>query len=814
MLKSLRKLGLALGLTLVLVACDSPEEQAEKYLASALELIDAGDPDRAAIELRNVFALVPNHVPARETMARLMLDQNDKSAAYGHYLRLVEQVPDHLEGRMLLAEIAFEARNWEEFVRHGNKAVELAPEEPRNQIIDLALRYQQTIEDRDGPARDALRDQAKTLAEDAPDNDVLQQILFDAYMRDRNFEQALGQLDRMIDRKPDNRTLYTQRLNLLTQLQDFTAVEAQLKDMVDRFADDERPKEDLIRFYVARKELDNAEAFFRSIADPAAEDPRLFIGLIQFLEDVRGAETARTELTAALDVSPNPDRLRVRLAIIDFEAGTQDKAIDDLQALLDRDTPSDNADEIRITLAQMLVRSGNAVGAQRLVDTVLEGDESNVAALKMRSAWMIENDNTDGAIAILRLVLDAAPNDVAAINLMSNAYARAGNRDLSRDFMALAVDASNNAPAPSLRYARTLAADERYLAAEEVLIPALRRDRSNPDILVLLGEIYLASEDYSRADQVLSRLRSLGTARTLAVANALEARILGSREGVEQALGFLEELAAREDAGVNTQIALLRARLSSGQTTKALAQAKTLAAENPDNPALKFILAASHAANGAPDVAETLLTGLLKEDPSRMRIWTQVYRLQRIQNKNAEATRTLQDGLAIDPENRTLLWAQAVELEAAGDIDGAIANYERIYENNSGDLIAANNLASLLATHKTDDASLERAWTVARRLRDTNEPALQDTYGWIAYRRGSAEEALPYLEAAASALASDPIVQFHLGQAYGALDQREAAIAQYNRALEIAGADDTRPQFDIARSEIARIEALPAPVEE
>ncbi|WP_299552963.1 tetratricopeptide repeat protein [uncultured Tateyamaria sp.] len=805
-----RNFVMALGMCLFLVACDSAEERAEKYLASALELIDAGDLDRAAIELRNVFELMSNHVEARETMARLMLDKNDKSAAYGHYLRLVEQQPDHIEGRTVLAEIAFEARNWQEFSRHATHAVTLAPDAPRSQIIDLALRYQEAIEARDGPARDALRDTAEHFAADRPDSDVLQQVLFDAYMRDRKPELALGQLDRMIALKPENRTLYTQRLGLLNQLQDFSAMEVQLLNMVDLFADEDGPKKDLIQFYVARKQIDKAESFFREIADPAAEDPTLFIGLVRFLRDMRNPEMARAELTTALTVSPQPDQLKILLAVLDFEAGAQDKAIADLQALLDQDTPTAQASDIKITLAQMQTQTNNVVEAQRLVNEVLGTDSGNVDALKMQAAWQIATDDTDAAIAGLRLALDKAPNDVAALTSMSEANARAGNRDLSWDFMALAVDASNNAAAPTLRYARVLAADERYLAAEEVLLSALRRDRSNTDLLVLLGEIYLASEDYSRADHVIKHLRSIGTDRTLAVVDALQARLLGSREGLEKALGYLEELAAREDSGLNTQMALLRAQLSSGQTAQALQQATALVAEHPENLSLRFILATSHAANGDLAVAETLLSALLQEDRNRMRIWSELYRLQRIQRRDTVASRTLQDGLAIDPDNRDLLWLQAAELEVAGDIDGAIANYERIYERNSGDLIAANNLASLLATYKTDADSFERAWIVARRLRDTDVPALQDTYGWITFRRGNVEESLSYLEAAATALTSDAIVQFHLGQVYGALDRRDAAIAQYRRMLELADENDPRPQFETARAEITRIEQLPA----
>lgn len=806
---TVRNIVLVFCLGLFLTACGSAEERAEKHLSSALELIEADDLDRAEIELRNVFELVPNHVEARETMARLMLEKNDKGAAYGHYLRLVEQIPDHIEGRFVLAEIAFEARNWQEFDRHARQVVARVSDTPRSEIINLALLYQQALEARDGPARDALRDKAEQLAVARPDSDVLQQVLFDAYMRDRKPHLALGQLDRMIALKPENRTLYDQRLGLLSQMQDYAAMETQLKSMVSLFADDNDPKRDLIQFYVTRDQIDKAEAFFREIADPSAEDPALFISFVRFLRDMRDPETARAELTAAIPQSQRPDQFKTLLAILDFEAGDAQKAIADLRSLLDQTQASPQTNDVKITLAQMLAQTGDTPGARDLVDDVLETDTSNIEGLKMRAAWQIAEDDTDAAIANLRLALDGAPSYISALTLMSEAYARAGNRDLSRDFLALAVDASNHAAAPVLRYARELASEERYLAAEEVLIPALRRDRTNSEILVLLGEIYLASEDFSRADQVIRRLRSIGTDRTLAVAEALQAQLVGSREGLDQVLGYLEELAAREDSGLNAQIALLRARLSSGQIQQALEQAEALVAENADNPSLQFILATSHAANGNLDVAEGLLTSLIEEDPNRMRVWSQLYRLQRLQRKDDAATRTLQDGLTQDPDNRDLLWLQATEFEVAGNIEGAIEIFERLYERDSSDLVIANNLASLIASYKTDPQSLERAWRVARRLRDTEIPALQDTYGWINFRRGDVEEALPYLEAAASALTSDPIVQFHLGQAYAALDQREAAMAQYQQTLSLAEDNENRPQFETARTELARLEQLP-----
>jgi tetratricopeptide (TPR) repeat protein len=92
-------------------------------------------------------------------------------------------------------------------------------------------------------------------------------------------------------------------------------------------------------------------------------------------------------------------------------------------------------------------------------------------------------------------------------------------------------------------------------------------------------------------------------------------------------------------------------------------------------------------------------------------------------------------------------------------------------------------------------------------LRGSDFAPFQDTYGWIAHRRGEYQEALEHLEPAAAALADEPLVQFHLGMTYAALERTEEALVQLRRAVELAGPDDARPQFDTARAEISRLEA-------
>jgi len=58
--------------------------------------------------------------------------------------------------------------------------------------------------------------------------------------------------------------------------------------------------------------------------------------------------------------------------------------------------------------------------------------------------------------------------------------------------------------------------------------------------------------------------------------------------------------------------------------------------------------------------------------------------------------------------------------------------------------------------------------------------------GWVLFKQGKEEEALPYLEKAEANLESpDPTILDHLGDAYQALDRRDKAADAFKRSLEL-----------------------------
>ena len=122
-------------------------------------------------------------------------------------------------------------------------------------------------------------------------------------------------------------------------------------------------------------------------------------------------------------------------------------------------------------------------------------------------------------------------------------------------------------------------------------------------------------------------------------------------------------------------------------------------------------------------------------------------------------------------------------LELNGNYEGAISEYEYVLKQQPGSLIAANNLASMLADHRTDKASFERAQSLVAALRKTQVPQFKDTIGWVDYRMGDYKSALPFLQQAAAAMPDLALVHYHLGMGYLAGGQPAKAADEFKAAL-------------------------------
>lgn len=837
-----------LGLVLAasLAGCDTAEERAQAHYERAKALLAEGQTEQAIVEFRNVFKLDGANKAARLDYATLMAERGETAEAIGQFLRLAEQDWGNVAIHKRIAELALTARDAATAATHADRAFELDPKDPEIRALKASTDYQ-------AGRSEAAVAMAEGVIAEMPGNLTARMVLVAARLDADDAAGALSEADAGLALAPGDEGLHLVRLAVLERLGDRAAVGAELAAMAGLFPKNDGVTVALIQWHLAAGDIDAAEPLMRARAAAAApgspERVAADLALAQALLDIRGPEAARTELEAlataaatdpaAAGTDPVP-YARV-LASLDVSQGRTTEGIAALRAIVDGAAPSDARRETQVELARTLAATGDGAGADALVEAVLAEDPGQVEALKLRAERRIAADQPEAAIADLRTALNQEPRDSETLTLMAMAHERQGARELAGERLALAVEVSDAGPAESIRYARFLMQDDRVGPAEAVVAEALRRQPQNPDLLALSGQIDVSQRDWPGARQAAARLRALAgdegqapgnapgqtplpgsqaalraaaAAQALAQATALEAQVLSGQNRFSEAIATLESISsgggAGNGAGSGVTTGVAQAYVRAGDLDGARRYLETQAAADPDAPLPRLMLAGVAALAGDTAGAEAGYRGLIAADPGYAAAYEGLYQLLAGSGQAEAAATVLAEGLAATGDESRLLFLEAGRRELAGDIDGAIAAYDTLYARDSASPLVANNLASLLSSNRPDAASQERAYAIARRLRGTEVPHFQDTYGWIMLGRGEAEEALPYLEKAAAALPDQPLVLYHLGAAQARLGQTNAARATLEQALA-AGEGQPFPQADAARALLAGEPADPAP---
>jgi Tfp pilus assembly protein PilF len=188
--------------------------------------------------------------------------------------------------------------------------------------------------------------------------------------------------------------------------------------------------------------------------------------------------------------------------------------------------------------------------------------------------------------------------------------------------------------------------------------------------------------------------------------------------------------------------------------------------------------------HGAAPAAQELLDRLLEDEPQRApEILAARARFYADAGDSQQAIDVLDNGVLQYPDSVEIRYAIASTYEDQGRINAALHELKEVLKSRPDDPAAMNAYGYTLADHNKElkyaRELIERAYATAPK-----NAAILDSLGWVLYRQGHAEQALPYLSAAYADDRGGDIAA-HLGEVLWQLNRRTEAERVWSEAAAI-----------------------------
>jgi tetratricopeptide (TPR) repeat protein len=782
--------GAVLALSLFsLTNCSSSEERAQSYYEHGKTLMAAHDYERAEIEFRNAVNYNKKLLPAWRGLVEVD-EHQQKFAALGPSLRkILELDPADTEARLKLGRLLVVRGNLNDALKVVNDAKD--PDDQNADLVALKGAILLKLNDTDGAVREA-----RAALKTDPANTTAMLVLASNAFAHGDPQGALTILNNDALAKKNDLGVDIFRLQILEKTNDLSKAEALLRRLEELYPKDAGFKKELIKLYVYQRRYDDAEKEQRSVIALQPDNFRAQMDLIQLLNITRGPDVAQAELQKLIAAGGNVFPYQIALAQFEY---AQDKHADAetlLKKLINDNSSADNVKTAQLALAQLYLGDKKIDAASSVIDDILKKDSRNVDGLKLRASILLDRGELEGAIADLRQALNDQPRKTDLMLMLAIAYERSGSIDLAEKEFADAMRVSNFDPSVSLSYVTFLERRGSVAHAEDVLTDLASRWPKNVAVLSSLAQVRLSRQNWAGAEQVAEMIRKLGTNEM--IGNELLGAALAGRNKIDESLVALQNAYQSAPDAAGPMDALVRGYLQAKKPDQAIAFLQSVLKANPSNAEAYALLGSVQLSTRSIDQARQNFAMAIQKQPANP-VGYQALANFYIQQKNYdEAGKVIRDGLQQQPDSLALGLTLAGIMELTSDYEGAIAEYEKLLTKNPGSIAVANNLASLLADHRTDKESLERAKTLAPILRRSPLAQFKDTLGWVNYRQGDYKAALPLLEEAATALPKVAIVHYHLGMAYLASGQPDKASEQFKFALNQSPDHDLQDKLQAA----------------
>jgi tetratricopeptide (TPR) repeat protein len=749
-MKNMNRLSLFLTVILLAtlaIACRKDPEQAKReFMRSGDAYMEQKKFAEAAVQYRNAVRLDPRFGEAHKKLAFAFASNGD-GAAYKEFIAAADLLPQDVEAQLNAAKALLAARQYDEAKTRAQDALQVNPRSPDALILRAtALAGLNELEDALSEVEEAIRADPSRIASYATLG-RLQIIRGDRRVAEAAFRRAVEVAPKSVEAR-------LALVNYLWAVGRRSDAEVQIGEVLALEPKNLLANRAMALFYLGSERVTEAEQYLKTLAEAGNAG---------------------------------------KLALADYYLGLRRPS--DSRRLLEEVAAggADGVLQAKLRLAGLDAGGGDLTTAMRRVDEVLAKEPKSPDALGVKVQLLASIGKLDEALAVAQTATRARPQSASAQYTLGQTHIVRHELEEAKLAFTEALKLDPRMATAELELAKLHFAGGRFDQAEQFAVAAAKKTSGYLEAYLLLARLNLVRGDVAKAEPAVRAL----------------VKVLPDHPAVQGELGQVELLknnrrAAREAFGralaknptqLDALAGLITMDLQDKRPDAAKTRIETAVNAAPRDAALLVMAGRTYANLGDTVAAEGALRRAMEADPKSMDAYSvlgEFYIAQRRVDAAIAQFTTITQKQSKPVAAYTIL---GMLLKVQNKPAEAREKYLRALEIDPQAPVAANNLAWMYAESGTNlDAALELAKTAKARLPD--RPDINDTLGWVYYKKGLYTMAVPPLLESVGKDPKNPTYHYHLGLVYVEMGDTRKARSSFEKSLSLnstsSGADEVR----------------------
>ncbi|MFN0039966.1 MAG: tetratricopeptide repeat protein [Burkholderiales bacterium] len=768
-------LTIAVAAVFAMGGCGGKEQRLAAHLEKGRAFHAAGDLEKARVEIKNVLQMDPKVAEAYFISGLIEMQQKEWQKAYANFTRTIELAPGHPQATLHLGRLYLLGGDPGKALRSAEEVLAKRSDDP------AALTLKAAVLANNGDAAAAKIMISEVISRDPAQSDAVA-LLAGMLVSQRLENEATEVLTRGIAANPKNPDLRLALISIHLSAREFNKAEEQYAALIAGKPDELPFRVGLAQLQATAGDVDKAEATLRQAIAVKPDDDARYLMLADFLVARRGREVAEKFLVETLKARPGAGAVQFSLASLYRGAGESAKAEAVYRDILSREKLSPDGLNARGALAELRASRGRPDEAAALIAEILKTNPRDNQALMLRGRMALDRGDALAAIGDFRAVLRDQPNAVPVITQLARAHLANGEQELARETLGKAATLFPDQPEVRMLMAEFKAGTRDLPGAREEIDHVLKQNPSEYRALFLKSDIEAAAGDWKAAEATLIKFKKSvpGDPRI----DQKLGNLYAAQKRFDQALAAYESALTVVPGAIEPLTGLSNIYLAQGKPQRAVDRTEAVLKVSPDNFLAQALLGRLESANQRHDNAQAAFRKAVAMQSGIPGTHVELANYLASRGDFSGAEKAVKDGLAVLPGDEALTKRLADVYLGAGKTDQAIAVFEEMLTRDSGNDLAANNLASLLLDYREDKSSHERARGLVQRFERSRNPAYLDSLGWAHFKLGEYERAVPVLKKALDNAPQAAVLHFHLGMALHKKGDVSAAKLHLQKAVD------------------------------